>query len=169
MTNAKEAIERLDDMQKQIIHGKRTFGDIADVIRDLVKRDEQWNEKWKIAAETNGSSCGEILKLQAQADECRKLLGYDDGDLLDNVTRYKKYAESEIALRDEKAKMGIAYIEKLQAALRGFLGDGEIELEIKAAREVLASGLNDPSSATRRTGRNDCNRDAPAGFAAAHG
>jgi hypothetical protein len=28
---------------------------------------------------------------------------------------------------------------------------------------------NDPSSATRRRGRNDCNRDAPAGFAAAHG
>ena len=28
---------------------------------------------------------------------------------------------------------------------------------------------NDPSSATRPTGRNDCNRDAPAGFAAAHG
>ena len=28
---------------------------------------------------------------------------------------------------------------------------------------------NDPSSATRRTGRNDCNHDALAGFAAAHG
>src|ERR1044072_3866925 len=28
---------------------------------------------------------------------------------------------------------------------------------------------NDKSSATRRTGRNDCNRDAPAGFAAAYG
>jgi hypothetical protein len=28
---------------------------------------------------------------------------------------------------------------------------------------------NDPSSATRRAGRVDCNRDAPAGFAAAHG
>ena len=28
---------------------------------------------------------------------------------------------------------------------------------------------NDSSSATRRMGRNDCNRDAPAGFAAAHG
>lgn len=28
---------------------------------------------------------------------------------------------------------------------------------------------NDKSSATRRTGRGDCNRDAPAGFAAAHG
>ena len=29
--------------------------------------------------------------------------------------------------------------------------------------------LNDPSSATRRTGRDDCNRDAPAGFAEARG
>ena len=28
------AIETLDEMQKQIIHGKRTFGDIADIIRD---------------------------------------------------------------------------------------------------------------------------------------
>ncbi len=28
---------------------------------------------------------------------------------------------------------------------------------------------NDPSSATRRSGRMDCNRDALAGFAAAHG
>ncbi len=26
---------------------------------------------------------------------------------------------------------------------------------------------DDPSSATRRTGRHDCNRDAPAGFASA--
>jgi len=32
-----------------------------------------------------------------------------------------------------------------------------------------ANRPNDPSSATRRTGRTDCNRDAPAGFAAAHG
>jgi hypothetical protein len=28
---------------------------------------------------------------------------------------------------------------------------------------------NDPSSATRRMGGNDCNRSAMAGFAAAHG
>jgi len=28
---------------------------------------------------------------------------------------------------------------------------------------------NDPISATRRTGRNDCNHNAPAGFAGAHG
>jgi len=37
---------------------------------------------------------------------------------------------------------------------------------------ALARGFplqNDPNSATRRTGRNDCNRDAHAGFAAAHG
>lgn len=31
----KQAIESLDSMQSQIIHGKRTFGDIADVIRNL--------------------------------------------------------------------------------------------------------------------------------------
>lgn len=31
----KEAIERLDSMQSQIIHGKRIFGDIAVVIRNL--------------------------------------------------------------------------------------------------------------------------------------
>ena len=33
----------------------------------------------------------------------------------------------------------------------------------------IAMTPNDPSSATRPTGRNDCNRDAMAGFAAAHG
>lgn len=31
----KIAIEKLDDMQRQIIHGSRIFGDIADVIRNL--------------------------------------------------------------------------------------------------------------------------------------
>jgi len=31
----KEAIERLESMQSQIIHGNRIFGDIADVIRNL--------------------------------------------------------------------------------------------------------------------------------------
>ena len=35
--------------------------------------------------------------------------------------------------------------------------------------EMCARWPNDPSSATRRTGRDDCNRDAPAGFAAAYG
>ena len=36
-------------------------------------------------------------------------------------------------------------------------------------RAEIEKSQNDPSSATRRTGRHDCNRDAPAGFAAAHG
>lgn len=34
---------------------------------------------------------------------------------------------------------------------------------------VRQEGANDPSSATRPAGRHDCNRDAMAGFAAAHG
>lgn len=29
----RQAIDRLDDMQGQIIHGKRTFGEIADMLR----------------------------------------------------------------------------------------------------------------------------------------
>lgn len=33
----KQAIERLDEMQRQIIHGKRIFGDIADILRDAKK------------------------------------------------------------------------------------------------------------------------------------
>jgi hypothetical protein len=33
----------------------------------------------------------------------------------------------------------------------------------------MAAMPNDPSSATRRTGRNDCKPRRPAGFAAAHG
>ena len=39
---------------------------------------------------------------------------------------------------------------------------------VEIARRVLM-WPNNPSSATRRTGGNDCNRDAPGGFAAAHG
>jgi hypothetical protein len=39
----------------------------------------------------------------------------------------------------------------------------------KSLRDKIAKQQNDPSSATRRTGRVDCNRDALAGFAAAHG
>jgi hypothetical protein len=34
---------------------------------------------------------------------------------------------------------------------------------------ICAKRPNDPSSATRPAGRNDCNLDAMAGFAAAHG
>jgi hypothetical protein len=44
-----------------------------------------------------------------------------------------------------------------------------IGLEMKQECSHDAKRPNDPSSATRRAGRNDCNRDAPAGFAAAPG
>ncbi len=37
------------------------------------------------------------------------------------------------------------------------------------AKRAHGERPNDPSSATRRTGRTDCNHDAPAGFAAALG
>ncbi len=57
--SAQEAISRLDDMQAQIIHGKPTFKEIADVIReaqdlinfigttgvertDIIQRAEEW-------------------------------------------------------------------------------------------------------------------------------
>jgi hypothetical protein len=40
---------------------------------------------------------------------------------------------------------------------------------IQNVTEDLSFDVNDPSSATRHTGRNDGKRDAPAGFAAAHG
>jgi len=40
----KEAIERLDSMQSQIIHGKRIFGDISDVIRLQQKSSEAWKD-----------------------------------------------------------------------------------------------------------------------------
>lgn len=56
--------------------------------------------------------------LEKQSEECRKILGYDDGDPLDNVTRYKKYAESEIALRDRKAKAGLEYCQALEKQIK---------------------------------------------------
>lgn len=38
----KDAIEKLDQMQSQIIHGSRIFGDIADVIRLEIERGSAW-------------------------------------------------------------------------------------------------------------------------------
>ncbi len=65
---AAQAIEKLEEMQKQIIHGSRIFSEIAEVIREQGR----------------------------QAEQARKLLGYDDGDLLNNVTRFHAYATAEI-------------------------------------------------------------------------
>ena len=44
-----------------------------------------------------------------------------------------------------------------------------VEELLQRRKQLAAEWPNDPSSATRRTGRVDCNRDALAGFAAAHG
>lgn len=41
---------------------------------------------------------GTVRALEEQAAACRKTLGYNDGDLLDNVTRYHAYATHEIEL-----------------------------------------------------------------------
>lgn len=48
--DAETAINILEDMQSQIIHGKRTFGDIADLIRSLRKGQEKF-DFLRIAAE----------------------------------------------------------------------------------------------------------------------
>ena len=48
-------------------------------------------------------------------------------------------------------------------------GSREVNHGLSLMTRLAQHRANDPSSATRRTGRNDCNRDAPAGFAAAHG
>lgn len=43
--NAKDAISRLRDMQSQIIHGKNTFGDIANVVELQQKRVEELEKR----------------------------------------------------------------------------------------------------------------------------
>lgn len=54
-----EAIQELDAMQRQIIHGSNIFGDIADVIRDLKQVESCAREYY---------SCAEIC-LTGDADE----------------------------------------------------------------------------------------------------
>jgi hypothetical protein len=51
----------------------------------------------------------------------------------------------------------------------GFVMPGDRHIVIEPQSNLPLHPPNDPSSATRRMGGNDCNRDAPAGFAAAHG
>jgi hypothetical protein len=63
-----------------------------------------------------------------------------------------------------------AWEEQAKQLYQASTGDTSLDEwnKVYAAYEALKAS-NDPSSATRRTGRTDCNRDAPAGFAAAHG
>src|ERR1051325_5625678 len=70
----------------------------------------------------------------------------------------------------ERVRNGLAELEGISLASNkqtpDFIEEFEAELIGFKARRRRP---NDPSSATRRTGRNDCNSDALAGFAAAHG
>jgi hypothetical protein len=64
---------------------------------------------------------------------------------------------------DKRPSYGEQILEVVAHLCLGFL------IFVPAIMMIVMLPPNDPSSATRRTGRNDCNRDAPAGFAAAHG
>jgi hypothetical protein len=70
----------------------------------------------------------------------------------------------------KRVKNGSAELERISLATHhktpDFIEEFEAELIGFKARRRRP---NDPSSAARRTGRNDGNHDAPAGFAAAHG
>lgn len=59
----------------------------------------------------------EFNRLKDQAEACRKILGYDDGDLLDNVTRYHAYTTHEIELLRAGGERVAAYARKLQELL----------------------------------------------------
>ena len=59
----------------------------------------------------------EVAKLEAQAEACRKILGYNDGDLLDNVTRYHAYATHEIKLLRALGESLVASYQKPQELL----------------------------------------------------
>lgn len=78
-----------------------------------------------------------IQKLRAQAEACRKILGYDDGDLLDNVTRYKAYAEHEIQLLRNKLECAITcFFQELENPLTK-----EVATKPKTDYELLAGFL----------------------------
>ena len=76
-------------------------------------------------------------------------------------------------IRDvEKIRSVVDAAEALAARLRLWrVSDGNMlcEGDADALKEWDALSANDPSSATRPTRALDCNRDAMAGFAAAHG
>jgi hypothetical protein len=69
-----------------------------------------------------------------------------------------------------RVEIGIAELERNSLATYNQTPDSIEEFEAELIGfDFRRRRPNDPSSATRRTGGDDCNRDAPAGFAAAHG
>lgn len=55
-----------------------------------------------------------FYELTAQEEACQKLLGYEDGTLLENIARYKRYMESELHHANRGREGLMAYCEKLQ-------------------------------------------------------
>jgi hypothetical protein len=82
-------------------------------------------------------------KLEANAEACRKILGYNDGDLLDNVTRYHAYATHEIELLRAGGERVAAYARKLQELLPE---DTVMKLGFTAVQETVASVPNNALS-----------------------
>lgn len=66
----KEAIEKLDQMQSQIIHGSRIFGDIADVIRLEIKRGSAWADY--AAHQEHCATCGEAVSDCYEGSELKR-------------------------------------------------------------------------------------------------
>jgi hypothetical protein len=63
ITTPEQAIERLRELQSQIIHGPKVFGEIADVVEELLLRYES------ALPEKTQASCWEILGVDPLASE----------------------------------------------------------------------------------------------------
>lgn len=76
-----QAIEQLEEMQKQIVHGKRTFGDIADVIKRMIADTKRGAELYEEAHEVpctcniDDSTCGHCGKITFARARIEKVCG----------------------------------------------------------------------------------------------
>lgn len=65
-----DAIERLETMQRQIIDGKRTFGDIADCIKSLLAQNTQLETQLGLSVERFGEATLVINELKSRLEDC---------------------------------------------------------------------------------------------------
>lgn len=80
--NPHEAIEQLEAMQRQIVHGKRTFADIADCIRRLCTCDSciagLGGSVMTITFTGRCKGCGvSIIRDKDLCDECTRSEGFE--------------------------------------------------------------------------------------------
>lgn len=89
----------------------------CDFARDLERRlvEANWLERER--NQTANVFMVQVKNLQAEIHQCKLLLGYDDGDLLDNVTRFKTYADGEIALLRANNEEAIREHERMAGSL----------------------------------------------------